>query len=229
MRTGKARGLSIEFHAFDETRSGGLRLVQDALLSGIGIVRSPSYELSRVEARGRRGTTLRARIPTGKRLGCACSGAECKFARLMREGVKKAFDDAFRKYSQVVAAYNRYDRPLGSVSKGNVRGRVLADGDGEVEVDLPVGEDGDAVIRALEDSGVVIRPFVEDLDDVPVIEGRAADDGTRVYNNFAIRAFIVSSTDQREGWPEPELIATPADLPDIDVVVPTQRRRRFWL
>ena len=44
-------GLSVEFKAERETRRGGLRVVQRALLGGAGLVDSPSYKGSTVEVR----------------------------------------------------------------------------------------------------------------------------------------------------------------------------------
>ena len=53
----------------------GLRVIEAATLSGIGIVRSPSYQAkSRVEARARSGRTIRARVPVDTDLECRCSG-----------------------------------------------------------------------------------------------------------------------------------------------------------
>ena len=54
IRTGKANGLSVEFHAVRERREGAIRIIEEAELTGIAIVKSPSYEGSRVEARSRR-------------------------------------------------------------------------------------------------------------------------------------------------------------------------------
>ena len=54
IRSGKATGLSVEFKAVKERREAGIRVIEDAILGGVGIVRSPSYEQSRVEARQRR-------------------------------------------------------------------------------------------------------------------------------------------------------------------------------
>ena len=51
-------GLSVEFRALAERREGGLRVIEAAELRGIGIVRSPSYEDSRVEARRQQGRRL---------------------------------------------------------------------------------------------------------------------------------------------------------------------------
>lgn len=54
IRAGKTTGLSVEFRALEEDREDGLRVIRKALLMGVGIVRSPSYGASRVEARARR-------------------------------------------------------------------------------------------------------------------------------------------------------------------------------
>ena len=54
IRTGKANGLSVEFRAIKESRVDGVRVIEEAELSGIGIVGMPSYLGARVEARHRR-------------------------------------------------------------------------------------------------------------------------------------------------------------------------------
>ena len=57
IRTGRANGLSVEFRALKVSRVDGVRVIEDAVLEGVGIVRAPSYQGSRVEARDRRRRT----------------------------------------------------------------------------------------------------------------------------------------------------------------------------
>ena len=57
IRTGKVNGLSVEFRALKVSRVDGVRVIEEAELSGIGIVARPSYQGSRVEARDRRRRT----------------------------------------------------------------------------------------------------------------------------------------------------------------------------
>ena len=56
VRSGKSTGLSLEFRCLKDTREAGtgIRVIGEALITGIGIVRAPSYANSRVEARARR-------------------------------------------------------------------------------------------------------------------------------------------------------------------------------
>ena len=112
IRAGKITGLSVEFRAARERQDGNLRVIQDAILSGIGIVRVPSYQHSNVEARRRSGRTMRATIPAGKNVECRCSGAACKFARITGDAMQEEFDKAFRQFeSEVIAGFGSYDMP----------------------------------------------------------------------------------------------------------------------
>ena len=59
VRAGLFRGLSVEFRAVRQRYTAGVRHVVDAILTGAGLVDSPSYHGSRVEVRhGRRGRRL---------------------------------------------------------------------------------------------------------------------------------------------------------------------------
>ena len=223
IRAGKITGLSVEFRAVRERRDGDLRVIEDAVLSGVGIVRTPSYGAARVEARRRSGRTMRARIPAGRNVECRCSGAACKFARITGDALREEFDLAFDQASkEIIAGFGSYDVPLASISSGTLRGRILANGDGEVEIDLPDDRAGAATVAAHEAAGVIVRPHIDANAAESIIEGE-----TRVYQKAPIRAFLVSATDAREGWPAPELVATADDLASKDA--PRVRRLARWL
>ena len=223
IRTGKVTGLSVEFRAMRERRDSDLRVIEEAVLSGVGIVRTPSYQQSKVEARRRSGRTMRARIPAGKNVECRCSGAQCKFARITGDALRDEFDLAFDQASkEIIAGFGSYDVPLASVSSGTLRGRILANGDGEVEIDLPDDRAGAATVAAHEAAGVIVRPHIDANAAESIIEGE-----TRVYRTAPIRAFLVSATDAREGWPAPELVATADDLASASA--PRVRRISRWL
>lgn len=54
VRGGLLAGLSVEFRATAQRYIGGVRRITSALLTGAGLVDSPSFAGSRVEVRGRR-------------------------------------------------------------------------------------------------------------------------------------------------------------------------------
>ena len=82
------------------------------LLLGVGIVRTPSYQQSQVEARRRSGRTMRARIPAGRNVECCCSGAACKFARITGDALREEFDLAFDQAGkEIIAGFGSYDVP----------------------------------------------------------------------------------------------------------------------
>lgn len=221
VQAGKLAGFSIEFRALEERHEGGLRVVTRADLDGVGLVGAPSYEQSTVELRGRMGRTMRARIPAKTQVACRCSGVGCRMAEIA-EGMDEMFREVWEDFQrEAVAGFGNYsESPLASVSSGTLRGRVLRSGDGEVEIDLPDSPTGAAVIAAHEAAGVIVRPHL-DADS----EGEQRGD-TMVYTRPRLRGILVSATDAREGWPEPELIATPDEF----LTTPPKRRaRRLWL
>lgn len=54
IRSGKRRGMSVEFHALRETRTQGVREIERALVDGVIATDNPSYSQTRVEVRDRR-------------------------------------------------------------------------------------------------------------------------------------------------------------------------------
>ena len=223
IKAGRVDGLSCEFRAVRERQDAGIRVIEDAILFGVGIVRAPSYGGSRVEARRRSGRTMRATIPADRSVECRCSGVTCKFAKITGEAMQDAFDKAFRQFErEVIAGFGSYDMPLASASSGTLRGRILGNGDGEIDIDLPDdGAGAAATMAAHEAAGVIVRPHIDAAAAESFEEGE-----TRIYRTAPIRAFLVSATDAREGWPAPVLTATPDELASADA--PRLRRIRLW-
>ena len=238
VRRGALRGLSAAFHPLAEHRAAdGTRVITRAHLVRVGLVDEGSYRGSRLELRARMGRTLTSAIPANKRLACDCvggSGSLARFAELQASvgrkidaAVKQAIMEAAEETNDIIAAFGRYDRPLASAKTGTLRTEMDGD-DLRVSIDLPDDENGRAVVAAQESAGVVIRPFLDD----EFLTTTELPDGTIRYSagtggeGSPIRAFIVSSTDRRDGWPAPTMGATP-DLETRSSGLVVARRRRL--
>ena len=227
IKAGRVDGLSCEFRAVRERQDAGIRVIEDAILFGIAIVKAPSYGGSRVEARRRSGRTMRARIPAEETVACECAGQDTRWARVIQPAMEKMWADSFAGGTKaVVGAYlENYGTPIASTARGTLRGRIRGVGGYEVDIDLPDSEAGRALLAAWEDSGLVVRPFIADQTSVVV-------DGVREVTGGRLRAFIVSSTDAREGWPPPSIIATEGEAAVDDLAsasAPRLRRVPRWL
>ena len=253
LRRGVLRGLSVEFRALTERTEGGVRVIERATLEGLGLVDAPAYS-GRLEVRrggfgggwgSWGGATLRTTIPPNTRLRCECGGnAACKWATFLPEALSEMFDNAMDRAAELIAqrrteavavarletaaaggdtiaVWGRYDRPLASVSRGTLR----RSGKYGIDIDLPDDENGRAVVAAHESTGVIVRPALDMNESEYVQSG-----DTLTYTRAVVRAFVVSATDAREGWPEPTVRPTEAE-PEAE---PTERsailrRRRLWL
>ncbi len=217
---GRLNGFSVEFNALSERREGGLRVIERADLAGVGLVGAPSYQQSTVEIRARSGRTFRAGIPSNRNLACRCSGAGCRWARFTEDALRAMWRETWEEFErEAVAAFGSFDAPLASVSSRTLRGRMRG-ADLEVEIDIPEGAAGAATLAAQDAAGVIVRPYI----DAEGAESTLVGD-VREYTRAPVRGFLVSATDQRDGWPAVEVIPTP----DLQRAArPRRRRTTLW-
>ena len=242
VKRGVLTGFSIEFRAESERRESGVRVVERAMLTGLSLVDRPAYPGSGVEVRKRRGRTLRQRIPSDTAIGCQCSGAACKFAEITGDAMAEMIESAISEAAEILAVRGSYGAPLAAKGAGSVRMR-MAGADAEVEVDLPSGPIGDAVLNDLETvpGAVLVRPYLDTAaststvrpmttaDRIKALAGLSRREGAdteniAVYTKAVLRSWVIGATDSVDGWPAPELIETPSMERE-----PVRARRRFWL
>ena len=237
IRAGRIGGLSVEFHAVKERREGAIRVIESAVLSGIGIVKSPSYSAARVEARAKSGRTMTATVPTDRELQCDCiaqGGAaglcaplvvfQREIPKMIAETIERAYGEAIEGIQgrDVLAVAKDYSNPIASARRGTLRARATDDGLA-IEMDLPAGRVGDDVVSASETAGVIARPLIDY--EAPETEFVDTPDG-RVVSRARVRAFLIGSTDGRQGWPDAKIDYAGADE---QRKVPAKRRRCRWL
>ena len=244
VKRGALNGFSIEFHAEAERREAGVRVIERAILAGLALVDRGAYPQSKAEIRrrgggGRRLTTVRGRVPAGKRLACQCAGGDCTKS-LFKVGAFRAG----RAGREVLAVRNRFENPIGSRSRGSVRFWEGDDGALEFAVDIDRDTDaGRALLEQMERPNLpnpIARPYVGRN-----VEGKR-DGDTMVFERGSVplRALILGTTDQTEGWPAlrrsrgddddmpdgaADPLASPREVGSVDPSSLASRRMRVWL
>ena len=213
VRTGEVSGLSVEFKALKERRDGEIRVVESATLHGVGLVRHPSYEGAKVEARAKRLRTIRGRIPSGRKLECRCSPGDCTEALFESGALDEAIDPDQQK--DALAILGEYANPLGSRKRKTLR--FWSDGEGGLQyaLDIPDSPRGRALLESMDAADVIGRPVIDaGASEFTLEAGRAT------YTQARIRALQLGATDASDGW-EPVVFADGPERP--------RRRSRRWL
>ena len=219
VRSGQATGLSVEFKAVRERRDADIRVVEAALLVGIGLVRDPAYGGSRVEARRRGGrgggrreprTWVRGNIRYGVKAHCACLDGSCNEVYFRPEALEVV--------DSTLAITERASDAVGSAKGGTLRTRNTPEA---LEFEITDAGRDTAAGRQLEDlraAGVEIygRPIVDEA-------GTVFEDieGVREYSKARVRAVLIKPVlgeAERQGW-------LPLEFPDP---APARRRSALW-
>lgn len=218
VRAGEVSGLSVEFVAQSERRDEGIRVVEDAILKGVGLVRKPSYENALVEAR-KRLRTIRGRIPAKKALECRCSPGDCSEALFENGALDEVIDPDQQK--DALAVLGEYANPLGSRKRKTLRFWSDREGGLQFALDVPDSPRGRALLESMDAADTFARPVLDlDASEFVIESGRAT------YSKARIRALTFGATDASEGWEPLRFKTSPGD--DVPQTPKRQRARR-WL
>ena len=219
VRAGVLRGLSVEFRAVAERIEGGVRVIERAVLSAVGIVDTPAYPASEVEARRRKGSVpnpwLKAQWAARKAGACDCQGPDVNEV-LFEPGAWAATLASDR---EVLAVAGDYSKAVASRSRGTLLLSARQDGGLDIELTreagaTPAGRDLAATAKAVP---ITARPILDnDQSDF------ADADGLRTFTKAHLRAVLLKPSDRPDGW-------EPAEIDGDGEPAPRAGRRRFWL
>ena len=189
VRAGVLRGLSIEFRAVAE-RFDGVRVIERAALAGIGVVDTPAYSESEVEARRRGGrggggrrerrTWVRGGVRYGVKMHCACLDGSCNEVYFRPEALEVV--------DSTLAMVGRATESVGSVKGGTLRVRNTPE---QLAFEIDDAARDTAAGRQLDDlrktgTPVYARPIIDQdastFDDI---------DGVRNYSKAPVRALLL--------------------------------------
>ena len=189
-------GLSIEFNATEHAHRNGVRVVSRAELVGVGLVDTPAYPASTVEARYESRATLSVTIsgliPYEEKLDCRCQTGSCTAVRLKRGSLAQAAEPD----STALIVMGDYSKPIASVAKRSLQLTDTPQGL-LVSSTIPDSQAGRDLIALASSVPLLIRPIFDQKASTFIEEG-----GVATYSKMQLRAITVGATDQAAGWPE---------------------------
>ena len=198
VRAGKLRGFSIEFHAEAERRESGIRVVERAVLAGIGLVGHPSYVGSVAEVRA---GSMSGFVPFGEKLDCECH-AETRSAETRRGVCDIEIEDvSFPPGRDVLATAGRLERAVASRESNSLKLTKTSKGlEVSISADvLNATEAGRELAKVATVVPIYARPLFDQ--DASTFKDRG---GVAVYSDMRIRGILLKPTFHNRGWPAVE-------------------------
>lgn len=187
-------GLSIEFQSIKERQNGDTREILDAVISGIGLVKNPSYPNTQVELRA---GGFRAFFPSNRDLDCDCVSGDCDQINLQDSAIESMASHMAaigRTGRDVLLVGKDYSRPLASAAKRTLLA-TQRDNGLELTGQLPDTTYARDLIEVSTATGLIARPlFVEDT--LKYTEAGKV----RQISRAELRAVLLGISDRRAGW-----------------------------
>ena len=222
VRAGVLRGLSIEFRAVAERIEGGVRVIERAVLSAIGIVDTPAYPASEVEARRRKGGAapvanpwIKAQWAARKAGACDCQGPDVESV-VFSPG---AWVDTLASDREVLAVAGDYSKAVASRTRGTLRLSDRQDGGLTVELtreagETPAGRDLAGTAKAVP---ITARPILDNEKSSFTDTG-----GVRTFTKAHLRAVLLKPSDRPDGW-------EPVEIAEAPTPKSPKKRAKVWV
>ena len=201
-------GLSIEFNATEHAHRKGVRVISRAELVGVGLVDTPAFPASTVEARrqqheqrARLSLTISGLIPYETKLDCRCQSGVCDSVRLKRGSLNNATEPD----REILLVAGDYGKALSSKQLGSLKVTEQANGL-TVSSSLPDSQAARDLVAMAETVPLLIRPSFDQKASTFVEDGPTA-----IYSKMQLRAILIGASDMAQGWPPATLEEPPPE------------------
>ena len=216
-------GLSIEFTALEQEHRNGLRVISKAQLCGVGLVDTPAFPASTVEARRQQheqraklSLTISGIIPYEEKLDCRCQSGVCDSVRLKRGSLNNATEPD----REILLVAGDYGKALSSKQLGSLKVTEQANGL-TVSSSLPDSQAARDLVAMAETVPLLIRPSFDQKASTFVEDGPTA-----IYSKMQLRAILIGASDMAKGWPPATLEEPPQEPRGLHI---EQKQVLTWL